>query len=138
MRNNKNLFLDNKRSPKDAYNENLYGNHVHLFIEEDWEIVKNYKEFTEWILTNGIPDMISFDHDLSPSHYTPKELWSDYEKSKEWQDKQIHSEPTGAGCSLWLFNHCVDNNLELPYCIVHSANPVGRDKIIRILKGGLC
>lgn len=134
MRNNKNLFLDDKREPRDAFNENLYENPVHLFVEEEWEVVKNYKEFVEWILEFGVPDIISFDHDLAPSHYTPKEYWTDYEKSKEWQDRQKHTEPTGAGCALWLRKHCEDNNLELPYVIVHSANPVGRDKIIKFLQ----
>ena len=136
MKNNKNLFLDDKRLPIDAFNEGLYQNPVHLFIYEEWEVVKNYKEFTEWILENGIPEMISFDHDLADSHYTPKEYWTDYEKSKEWQDKQIHSEPTGAGCAIWLLMHCANNNLELPWYMIHSANPVVRDKIIKILKGG--
>jgi hypothetical protein len=134
MRNNRNLFLDDKREPRDAFNENLYGNPVHLFIDEEWEVVKNYKEFVEWILEFGVPDIISFDHDLAESHYTPKEYWNDYEKSKQWQDKQVHIEPTGAECALWLRKHCDDNNLELPYIIVHSANPVGRDKIIKFLQ----
>lgn len=133
MTNTKNLFLDDKRSPKDAFNENLYGNPVHLFVTEEWEVVKNYKEFCEWILKNGVPEMISFDHDLSPSHYTPKEYWTDYEKSKEWQNKQKHTEPTGAGCAIWLRDYCEENNIEFPWFMVHSANPVGRDKILRAL-----
>lgn len=134
MRNNKNLFLDDKRLPIDAFNEGLYQNPVHLFIIEQWEVVKNYDEFVKWILDNGVPDMISFDHDLADSHYTPREYWSNYQKSKEWQDAQIHKEPTGADCAYWLNQYCDFLKIELPWFMVHSANPVGRDKIIKILQ----
>ena len=33
-----------------------------------WVVVKNYDEFTEYIEKNGIPDYISFEHDLAPEH----------------------------------------------------------------------
>ena len=133
MKNNKNLFLDDMRMPSDAYMEKLYDNPHTLYIDKEWVLVENFEQFKQWIENNGMPDIISFDHDLAPSHYTPKELWTDYEKSKEWQDNQVHSELTGAGCALWLMKFCEDEKLDLPQCIVHSANPVGRDKIIRIL-----
>jgi len=31
----------------------------------------------------GLPDAISFDHDLSSEHYTPEYFWDDYEASKK-------------------------------------------------------
>ena len=133
MKSNKNLFLDDKRMPSDAYLENLWDNPHEIYITEEWEIVENGIEFKEWIKSNGIPKKISFDHDLAPSHYTPSHLWNDYNKSKEWQNKQKHTEITGAGCAIWLRWYCEENNLELPIWYCHSANPVGRDKIIKFL-----
>lgn len=133
MTNKMNLFLDDKRMPSDAYIENLHELGSQIFINREWEVVENYNEFVKWIIDNGIPEMVSFDHDLAPSHYTPEYLWSDYEKSKEWQDAQIHTEKTGAECAEWLVNYCLEKNISLPFWTVHSSNPVGRDKIIRIL-----
>ena len=42
------LFLDDIRKPPDV----------------DWFIVRNYNQFIDWIDKNGLPDIISFDHDL--------------------------------------------------------------------------
>lgn len=133
MKNNKNLFLDDKRMPSDAFIEKLWDIPHNIYIEEDWDIVESHWEFVKWIIDNGIPRMISFDHDLAPSHYTPKHLWNDYEKSKEWQDEQIHNEPTGLFSAIHIVEHCRKLNIELPICYVHSANPVGRDKILKAL-----
>jgi hypothetical protein len=91
--------------------------------------VLNYLEFTMWIDKNGLPDIISFDHDLAFEHYTPEHLWTDYELSKAYQDAQNYKEKTGYDCAKWLCSYCNDNDLELPKYYVHSANPVGADKI---------
>ena len=49
MKNNKlYLYLDDVRTPK----------------ADNWEVVRNYDEFTTYITRHGIPDLISFDHDL--------------------------------------------------------------------------
>ena len=55
------LFLDDARKPSDV-----------KWIElplVNWTIVRNYKEFVETIIKNGIPTTISFDHDLSMADY---------------------------------------------------------------------
>lgn len=57
---NYNLFLDDFRMPSDAFNYKpnpMYNN-------ESWVIVRNYDQFIECITKNGIPEIISFDHDL--------------------------------------------------------------------------
>lgn len=123
------LFLDDVRFPKDAHQYTNYD----LFLKEKWEIVRNFNEFKKYIEENGLPFFISFDHDLADTHYTPEHLWNDYNKSKEWQDKQIHTEKTGYHCALWLIDYCIDNNLKLPNHYCHSMNPVGKDKINSIL-----
>jgi len=71
--------------------------------------VTNYSEFIEWIEKFGLPDAISFDHDLGEV-------------------------ATGMDCAKWLVNYCLDNNRELPEFYVHSANPVGAENIKTLLE----
>lgn len=127
---NKYLFLDDIRKPQDAY---VYTKQP-MFIEQQWDVVRNYNEFVNYIETNGLPDFISFDHDLADSHYTPEHLWDDYEKSKEWQDQQVHIEKTGYECAKWLTEYCLTNNVKCPNWYCHSMNPVGKDNINILLK----
>jgi hypothetical protein len=124
------LFLDDVRVPSEAY---AYTKQE-IFIKRQWEIVRNYEEFRSFIELNGLPKFISFDHDLADTHYTPEHLWTDYEKSKEWQDRQVHSEKTGYECAVWLVNYCRKNRVKLPRYYCHSMNPVGKDKIIKALE----
>jgi hypothetical protein len=96
------LFIDDLRMPKDCV---TYMKHdVELYFEE-WNIVRSYAEFTQWIIEHGLPDVISFDHDLG-------DITNDIELS-------------GMDCAKWLVEYCMDNHLNLPKCIVHSQNPVG-------------
>lgn len=123
------LFLDDIRQPKDAFEYT----HQQIFLENGWSVVKSYDEFIEWIKTSGLPDLISFDHDLADTHYTPEHLWNDYEKSKRWQEDQVHKERTGYECAKWLVDYCLENKIRLPKFFCHSMNPVGKDKIMSLL-----
>ena len=83
----KKLFLDDLRT-----------------VPNGFSFVKSYLEFTDFILRNGLPDFISFDHDLG-------------------------EEKTGYDCAKWLVEYCMDNNLRIPKFFVHSQNPVGKENI---------
>ena len=124
------LFLDDIREPEHAFEYTKQ----EIFITKKWEVVRNFDEFINHIETNGMPFFISFDHDLADTHYTPEPLWTDYDKSKEWQDAQVHKEKTGYECAMWLVDYCIDNNLQLPNYYCHSMNPVGKDKIVGLLR----
>ena len=124
------LFLDDIRIPRDAFNYTCFI----PFLKMEWDIVRNYTEFVDYIKTTGLLKFISFDHDLADTHYTPEHLWTDYYASKEWQDNQVHTEKTGYHCALWLVDFCVENNLSIPQFYCHSQNPVGKDKIIGLLE----
>jgi hypothetical protein len=120
----KKLFLDDFRNPKDAFT--LVIPHLKIFWEDGWDIVRSYDEFVSWIEANGLPDFISFDHDLADEHYedvmnNPKLDYSQYR------------EKTGLDCAKWLVDWCVDNKLSLPDYAVHSANPPGRRNIEQYL-----
>lgn len=104
----KKIFLDDIRNPK----------------TNDWIIVRNYQEFVNWITENGLPDEISFDHDLALISYEPSTQ----------KEKFEYTEKTGYDAAKWLCEYCWINGLPIPSWNVHSANPVGRDNIISILK----
>lgn len=118
----KKLFLDDIRAPKDAIN--LVPSNLNRFYwENDWFVVKNYTEFVNYIKSNGVPDFISFDHDLADVHYEVD--FSDWEFSAD----QLGVEETGLDCAKWLVDYCLDNGFSLPQFVVHSANPAGRKNI---------
>lgn len=70
--------------------------------------VKTFNGFVSHIKFKGIPDMISFDHDLG-------EIKSGYD------------------CAKWLVDYCLDNKIPVPKFGVHSANPVGAENIRMLL-----
>ena len=88
------LYLDDIRNPK----------------SEGWIVARSYKEFVDSISNHGLPEEISFDHDLG------------------------ENSETGYDCAKWLCDYCWTNGLPIPTWNVHSANPVGRDNIVAILQ----
>ena len=109
------LFLDDIRNPTDCL---LY---MQIKIEDieiyrkEWQTVRSYSEFVTWIVINGLPDFISFDHDLGLSELPETE------------------EQNGMTCAKWLMNYCMDNELQLPEFLVHSQNPVGKKNVEGLL-----
>ena len=107
-----NLFIDDFRMPKDAF---AYMK-LPQYITKEWIVVRNYYAFITIIQNKGIPDSISFDHDLSDSHYNT-ELNIPYDQ---------YTEKTGYHCAKWLIDYCIDNNKKLPAeILIHSMNPAG-------------
>lgn len=120
----KKLFLDDFRIPMDCILHCLVPINIRsIYNSSDWVIVRNYKEFVDFIVESGMPDFISFDHDLADIHY-----------SQDFSNPDaINVEKTGYDCAKWLINYCMDNNLKLPNFVVHSQNPVGKKNIESIL-----
>jgi len=123
------LWLDDYRDPKDT--EFLTKFCPEFEAHRKGVIwVKNYNEFKNWIETNGLPDKISFDHDLADEHYTPVERYGDYNK---WSSEMNSKEKTGMDCAKYLVDYCLDNDVTLPKWTVHSANPEGAKNITKYL-----
>ena len=117
------LYLDDVRTPT----ETIPGYHP-------WNIVRNYDEFEDWIVRNGIPDLVSFDHDLAEEHI------DDYfkqfaEKGFQIPKYQDYKEKTGIDCANFLVEYCQKMNVNLKQCSVHSHNPVGAKNIQDFLNG---
>lgn len=122
------LFLDDERMPGDVtwvqigapktYNENKTIN---------WNIVRSYNDAVSWVLTNGFPDIISFDHDLGADEFDTNEIG---------QVVLIKSsnEKTGYDFAKFLIEYDMDTHTmpkEFSFT-VHSKNPIG-SKNIQIL-----
>ena len=75
---------------------------------EGFERVYSYTEFVAYLEHKGLPDFISFDHDLG-------------------------EEFSGYDCAKYLVDYCLDHQLSLPDFVVHSQNPVGKENIERLL-----
>lgn len=117
------LYLDDKRTPTTTIPGYLA-----------WDVVRNYDEFVSYITEHGIPDLISFDHDLADEHM------DDYFNQVAVQGYQhptydLYQEKTGLDCARWLVDHCQENNLKINSVSVHSHNPVGASNIQSFING---
>lgn len=111
-----NLFLDDNRTPINVF----YYTKNPMYIKESWVIVRNYDEFISYIQENGLPEKISFDHDLGDEHY----------KNQNNINYDNFLEKSGYDCAKWLINYCIDNKKNLPSIIlIHSMNIVGTKNI---------
>ena len=111
------LYLDDIRTPK----------------TEGWDIVRSYEDFVSWIETNGLPDEISFDHDLSREHIKYYFDNGGHANPPNPQETEFR-EKTGYDAAKWLCEYCWSNGIPIPKWNVHSANPVGSKNITFILQ----
>lgn len=118
----KKLFLDDCRVPKDAFA--ILGHRIYL--EDGWDVVRSYNEFVAHIEKNGLPDLVSFDHDLADEHYADGGRWI----APRYDE---YAEKTGYHCAKWLAQKCYDEQLPLPRILAHTMNPVGRNNIIEYM-----
>ncbi len=99
------LYLDDIRTPKD----------------DDFIIVRSFQEAIKFVQENGIPNYISFDHDLGC-------------------DDLNNIYPSGYDFAKWLIEMNLDNLYKFPEDFkfnVHSANPIGKANIEGILNNYL-
>jgi len=125
-----NLFLDDIRDPSVClnYKTKFMPENRRQYSMENWVIVRNYEEFTNVIRSRfdsgEFPGLISFDHDLADVHYDPELFQESFE----------YKEETGADCANFVVKFCLDNELNLPEFYVHSANPLGAQRIYDNMK----
>lgn len=119
------LYLDDQRIPENSFKKfgfSVYENSV------DWFIVRDYDDFVSHIKKYGMPELISFDHDLADSHI---DYFFNNGGSENPPDpmKANFKEKTGYDCAKWLIELCMDKDVDFPEYLVHSMNPVGAENI---------
>lgn len=104
------IWLDDVRNP----NEDVWSNYIRKNIGTNFEIiwVKNYNDFTSYINENGLPDFISFDHDLGDTS---------------------ENEKTGYDCAKAVVDYCINRNIDIPMFYIHSNNPAGAANIMHYM-----
>ena len=102
------VYLDDIRNPTQTYPETLH---------TQWVIVRSYDEFIKVLNERGIAEFYSFDADLADEHYNSNTPHSEYK------------EKTGYEALKYLVNYCMNKEIELPPCKVHSMNPVQRENM---------
>ena len=120
------IYLDDVRTPTTT-----------LSGYNPWNVVRNYTEFTEWIADNGVPDLISFDHDLAEEHMND---YFDQLAKIGFQSPSydLYTEKTGLDCAKFIceiYQNKENKDVEFPRCVVHSHNPVGGDNIKSYING---
>jgi len=125
------LWLDDQRDPYKylstksksatfARNKQFYDNLLKQYnVNFVW--VKNLYQFIDYIEKNGVPQFVSFDHDLN--NRGGGEGLSDEQKLSN----------NGVNCAKWLVNYCKKVGEPLPKFYVHSANPKHGPEINRVL-----
>lgn len=121
------LFLDDERDPKKVTWVNL--------PQVEWVIARNYDQFVNIIQTNGLPVIISFDHDLADEHY--KEYAAAHDPKSPTQGRinyNLFKEKTGYECARFLVNYCLENDLNFPIYFIHTMNPIGGTNIFSLIE----
>lgn len=122
-----NLFLDDERVPKDV-----------KWVELPpvaWTIVRNYNDFVKLIERDGLPAIVTFDHDLADEHYQEYHVAHDSKMlSRGTIRYDSFKEKTGYHCAKWLAEFCVDKNLPIPTYYTHTMNGIGAENIRSILE----
>lgn len=123
------LFLDDERNIS-----NVTWCELPSKITNNWVTVRNFNEFVRTVLSFGVPDFVSFDHDLADEHYVA--MLKDVELNRNGLINTVDYGPekTGYDCCKWLVDFCEERNLKFPPFQVHSMNPIGRERIINYVE----
>lgn len=101
------LWLDDYRDPLAPEGWLAFSPIPLADLQVTW--VRNYDEFCKSLVEDGLPDAVCFDHDLG-------------------------EEKDGKDCANFLVDYCLDNHRPLPKFASQSANPTGRENIIKYLE----
>lgn len=102
------LWLDDYRDPFDKEQDWIVFSPIGRNCNIEW--VKTQQEFQDWIMVNGLPDAVCFDHDLGTGN------------------------GDGYECAKFLCKYCFVHNLSVPLYSCQSTNTVGRENIISYIE----
>jgi hypothetical protein len=112
------LYLDDIRIPENTFD--YTGNK--MYLTPDWVIVRSYNEFVKYVTEKGLPEIVSFDHDLADEHYH-NDMYKGSKYNKHYNNFQ---EKTGFDCVKWMVDYCIDNGKNFPNWYLHTMNPAGK------------
>lgn len=132
-KNNFKLFLDDIRQPSDGF---LYAEQKYLLKYSQtqscqWEVVRNYEDFCEFIDKFGIPSMVSFDHDL---HFEHMRHYHDVTTKTGVIEYDNLKHKTGKHCAEYFLDKWRIAGKPSTQVYVHSANRWGQVEIKNVLK----
>ena len=108
------LFLDDVRHPNQVTWVKI--------PQKPYVLVRNYQDFVELVTLKGVPEFVTYDHDLSDAHYGHGLRGDDIPYDQ-------YAERTGYDCAKWLVDYCAEKKKKFPPYIVHSMNPAGKERI---------
>lgn len=123
--------MDDIRVPDDLNNFISSSEILKLYNETDWVVVRNYEDFVKIIKKNGLPEIVSFDHDLGEDVARLKVEKGISKRKARSEKKETNS---GYDCAKWLVDYCSKHSKNLPKYLCHSMNPVGKDNILNYLR----
>ena len=109
------IFLDDERTISNV-------TWVPLPLREDYMIVRSFEAFKELVEKHGVPEFVSYDHDLASEHYGHG-LDNDTINYSKFRER------TGYDCCQFLVRKCFEAGIPHPPYQVHSMNPVGAENI---------
>lgn len=124
------LFLDDIRTPAQVAEFIKSPTLRQKYESYPWYVARSYQEFVERILNAGVPTHVSLDHDLSERQYG-KEMT--HEEMAEYYQRK-NREMTGYDALKWLIAHCKTKNAKIPFCYIHTMNPVGKENMMELIK----
>ena len=130
-----NLFLDDNFSPLEISNITSEEKNRLRYRRQNWVIARSYDDFVFIIKEKGLPDMVSFDHDLAPEHYEYVLSDDNWDKNDEEIiiDYDSFKEKTGYHAAEWLLEYCWNKLLKTPILLVHSQNKIGKKNIENLI-----
>jgi hypothetical protein len=116
------LYLDDIKIPT----EQLSG-------YEPWHIVRDFREFKKYITECGMPDYISFDHDLDEEHH--QQFLNNQRSGNQTIDYDSFTEYTGLDCLEWLCSYIYNQMAKEDYIRlrnigIHDMNPIGAQNLL--------
>ncbi len=133
-----NMFLDDMRNPEHAYLHLDTGipkvslvQHSDIH-QDDWVIARTYDEFVKCVTYLGLPDVVSFDHDLDEEHI--KHYFTVTQDTGVIEYGNL-KEKTGKHCADYLVQEWKKQGKPKEIkTFVHSANRWGQIEIKKVLQ----
>jgi hypothetical protein len=126
------LFIDDDRLPKNCVSW-MKGrtDDPSIYLRDDWVVVRDLAEMVKVITERGLPEFVSFDHDLGKNN-VKKLIAQGFSKRKA--RKIATFEISGMHCASFLETVCRMMQQPLPKYAVHSLNPVGTENLLTFLR----